>query len=235
MSEQRVDDLRTFYSLLDQLRTRIGGPRKLSDCDGRMSWPNRGVDVVFEDGERRSHSGNGGRVVRVGTHTLKVGSKTTLWNRLSQHRGSKRAKGGNHRGSVFRLHVGTALLHREPNLRCPSWATGSSMPAEVRQKEHFLEAMVSEVISNMSFLWLEVGDPPGPQSERGYIERNTIGLLSNFERRALDQPTAGWLGRFCASERVRRSGLWNSNHVDESYDDAFLDRFEQLVTDVQER
>ena len=32
----------------------------------------------------------------------------------------------------------------------------------------------------MPFLWLEVPDPPGPDSLRGYIERNAIVLLSNY-------------------------------------------------------
>jgi hypothetical protein len=50
-----------------------------------------------EAGETRCDSGNGPRIVRVGTHALKAGSSTKLWTRLSQHRG-KSAGGGNHRG-----------------------------------------------------------------------------------------------------------------------------------------
>jgi len=34
---------------------------------------------------------------------------TTLWARLSQHRGSAKSGGGNHRCSIFRLLVGRAL------------------------------------------------------------------------------------------------------------------------------
>ena len=83
----------------------------------------------------------------------------------------------------------------------------------------------------MPFLWLAIDDPAGPDSERGYIERNAIALLSNFQRPALDSPTPTWLGIHCASERVRDSGIWNSNHVAEGYDDAFLDRFDQLVSE----
>jgi hypothetical protein len=53
-------------------------------------------------------------IVRVGTHALETGSQTTLWKRLSQHRGQARSGSGNHRGSIFRLIVGTALIHNAP-------------------------------------------------------------------------------------------------------------------------
>ena len=99
----RKGDLIRFYDLLDVLEQLIGGKRKLVDCSGDMDWPQRGVYFFFEPGETRKDSGFGPRVVRIGTHALKDGSHTTLWNRLSQHRGVKRTSGGNHRGSVFRL------------------------------------------------------------------------------------------------------------------------------------
>ena len=64
----------------------------------------------MEDGECRSDSGDGLRVVRVGTHALTSSSRTTLWKRLSQHKGQKASGGGNHRGSIFRLLVGSTVL-----------------------------------------------------------------------------------------------------------------------------
>jgi len=81
---------------------------------------------------------------------------------------------------------------------------------------------VSEVIGKMSFLWLPVDDEPGPNSQRGYIERNVIALLSNYEREPLDPPSENWLGRHSDRERVRESGLWNQNHVDEACDLSLL-------------
>jgi hypothetical protein len=64
---------------------------------------------------------------------------------------------------------------------------------------------------------------------RGKIERNAIALLSNFNNPPLDPPSLHWLGRHCDRDRVRDSGLWNQNHVDESYDPVFLDNVERLV------
>ena len=111
MTSSRLDDVRRFYALLDDLERRSGGKRLLGHCHGRQSWPPRGVYFFFEPGEQRTTSGSSPRVVRVGTHALKVGAKSKLWGRLRSHRGTVtglRPGAGNHRGSVFRLHVGTA-------------------------------------------------------------------------------------------------------------------------------
>ena len=227
-SPSREKDLERFYELLSELEQVAGGKRRLAECDGRMDWPTRGVYFFFEIGESRSSAAGVLRVVRVGTHALKRNSGTKLWTRLSQHRGQVRSGGGNHRGSIFRLLVGSALMSRD-GLVYPTWDQGSSAPRKVRVKELPLEQSVSRVIGRMPFLWLTINDEPGPDSLRGYIERNSIALLSNFNRLSLDPPSSAWLGGRCNRERVRRSGLWNQNHVDEAYDRAFLDVFERLV------
>jgi hypothetical protein len=94
MSDRRLQDLIRFYSILNQLEKTIGGAPALADCRGRMKWPARGVYVFREAGENRSDTGEGLRVVRVGTHALKAGGSTTLWDRLSTHRGPRSAKFG---------------------------------------------------------------------------------------------------------------------------------------------
>lgn len=224
----RISDLQDFYSLLSSLAAKLDGPRTLASCFGRMNWPRQGVYFFMEDGENRSDSGSGLRIVRVGTHALTETSKTTLWTRLSQHRGQKKSGGGNHRGSIFRLIVGTALMARD-GIEAPTWGMGNNAPAEIRKGENTLESKVSETLGKMPFLWLTVGDTPDLANQRGYIERNTIALLSNFDKDFVDSPSRGWLGHFCNRDRVRRSGLWNSNHVDENYDPAFLKRLERLI------
>ena len=111
-TNQRIDHLKRFYDILGILEHRIGGPRRLVDCSGRMDWPCRSVYFFREAGEVRSDSGSGPRIVRVGTHALRPGSGTRLWNRLSQHKGQARSGDGNHRGSVFQKHVGAALIEK---------------------------------------------------------------------------------------------------------------------------
>ena len=226
---KRLGDLMRFYDILGVLQERSGGARLLSECSGKLDWPKRGVYFFMEPGELRSDSGTGPRVVRVGTHALTSGSRTRLWNRLSQHRGTSRSGGGNHRGSIFRLIVGTALINRDGH-QCPTWDDRrSSTPNDLRARELALECEVSKTIGAMRFLCLGIDDEPGEESERGYIERNAIALLSNYDKEPLDPASSTWLGHFCTRPRVRTSGLWNNNHVDEECDAAFLARLEALV------
>jgi len=230
----RLVHLQRFYELVEECTSRLGGPRRLSECTGRLEWPRRGVYFFFEPGEARGETGTGSRIVRVGTHALKAGSKTALWNRLSQHRGSKSSGGGNHRGSIFRLLVGAAWLQKH-SVDCATWGVGSSAPPDLREKERSLEQRVSELIGRMEIAWLAIDDEPGPNSLRGFIERNSIALLSNLEGTSLDPPSSQWLGHSCPRPLVARSGLWNQNHVNENYNPAFLDQFESLAakTNVQ--
>ncbi len=229
IERQRLPDLKRFYDLAAQLHQLIGGTRTLATCSGRQDWPARGVYFFMEDGEFRSDSGTGRRIVRVGTHALKAGSGTSLWTRLSQHRGQIHSGGGNHRGSVFRLIVGTALIAKHGYDKGTWDDRRSTAPAAIRAGELPLEREVSKIIGAMPFLWLPVDDEPRVESLRGYIERNAIALLSNYGKEPLDPPSAAWLGHYCSRERVRVSGLWNANHVDECYDPAFLDRFAKLM------
>ena len=235
----RLSDTLRFYELMDRLEGRVGGTRLLAECTGGMGWPRRGLYFFFEPGETRSRSGAGLRVVRVGTHALRAGSKSTLWGRLSQHRGTARGGGGNHRGSIFRLLVGIALARRAGISLPPSWGLGGDPGtaarrfgverAEVTRSEADLEASVTRYIGAMPFLFLGVEDEPGPASERGLIERNAIALLSAYREAPPDPASTGWLGRSSDRERVRLSGLWNNNHVDEAYDPSFLDLMEMRI------
>ena len=223
-----TNNLDRFYSLLDRLRDRQGGFRTLSTCTGRIAWPSRGVYFFFEPGEFRAGSENL-RVVRVGTHAISRGSKVSLWQRLAMHRGTP--KGGSHHRSVFRRHVGGALLARGgfPPEIAETWGIGNSAGSDtVRAIEKPLEQAVSAYIGAMPFLVLAADDEPGPASVRGYIERNSIALLSGVGLET-DPPSPGWLGRDCPHPVVRASGLWNVNCVGEVYDTEFLDRFEALV------
>jgi hypothetical protein len=233
VSDARLKHLIRFYVLLDALERKLGGARKLADCTGNINWPQRGVYFFREESEQRSDTGTGPRVVRVGTHALKIGGRANLWNRLSGHRGHIRSGGGNHRGSIFRDIVGTALMNGVTPI-CSTWGD-TSANSEIRSSEIALERAVSSVIREMPFLWLAIEDVPSPDSMRGRIERNSIALLSNFNKAPLDPPSPAWLGHRCNRDRVRTSGLWNQNHVDEDYDPAFLEDLEQIVTDLREK
>ena len=138
----------------------------------------------------------------MGTHALKCNSGTSLWQRLSQHRGTAASGGGNHRGSIFRLLVGTAIKDRDALVEPRSWDVGSNPGAaaqslgltreQVLIGEQPLETAVSEYVHRMPFLWLAIDDMAGPKSDRGVIERNAI-ALSNYNKPAIDPPSTEWL------------------------------------------
>lgn len=156
-----------------------------------------------------------------------------------QHRGTLTGQhpgGGNHRGSVFRLHVGTALISRYgiADSGAQTWGTGSSADRQTRDNEYPIERKVSQHIRGMSFLWVGIEDEPGPDSLRGYVERNAIALLSNFSTssRPIDPPSEGWLGHRAANEAIGRSGLWNVEHVAERHNPDFLDHLYAAIEKV---
>ncbi|MDS0299770.1 hypothetical protein NDI76_13555 [Halogeometricum sp. S1BR25-6] len=265
MTKDRRADLDRLYALLARLDERVGGARRLGDCTGRMDWPARGVYLFLAPGETRAGSG-ARRVTRVGTHAVSAGSSTTMWDRVKQHygtgaRSSAHPHGGNHRGSVYRRRVGEAFVERYAlHDRYPDWGT-PRIPegrerSDVRDEEYPLERRVSAFLRDQPFLWVDVDDEPGPDSDRAYLERNLIALLSNYssvrkssltdrttscgrvsnrlrtplyDRSPIDPRRSDWLGDYARSAKIRTSGLWNVEHVEESYDPTFLDAFEAAV------
>ena len=167
------------------------------------------------------------RIVRVGTHAVSANSKATLWGRLRTHRGD-RAGGGSHRSSVFRRHVGAALLARDGG-DLPTWGVRSSASSSIRSSEALHEQQVSAYLGAMSVLWIDVPDEPGPRSARAFVERNAIALLSNHLD-PVDRASPIWLGLHSPHREIRTSGLWNLDYVDATYDDTFLDWLENFVT-----
>lgn len=231
----RESDLHRLYRLLADLEDRIGGKQRLGDCTGYMDWPERGVYFLFSHDEHID-TGDQHRLTRIGTHAVSAGSGTSLWNRLRTHRGANSGTyggGGNHRGSVFRKRVGEALIERHDlHDEYPYWGEGSSADRDRRLDEHEHEQRVSERIRDLPFLWVDIDDEPGPDSDRAYIERSAIALVSNFQKESLDSRRDDWLGRHSPRKEIRDSGLWNINHVEETYDPAFLDRVAEAVEDT---
>jgi hypothetical protein len=235
----RTDDLVRLYRIFDTLEASSGGKRFLAQLAPAGSWPRRGIYFFFERGEVRADSGHGPRLVRIGTHALGLGARSTLHQRLRQHAGKSSGPGGNHRGSIFRLLVGEALIARGDCSPCPSWGVKGdiSKAAEVLRVQRAalaaaeapVEAAVSAYLGRLPFLWLSIEDEPGPESLRGLIERNVIALASGMHEPVIDPPSPSWLGHDSGRDKVRRSGLWNQRHVDENYVPGFLDVLEAAI------
>jgi hypothetical protein len=222
--------LEDFYLLIDRLSVGLDGGRTLSSISRNQGWPRRGVYFFFEPGEMRPTAPHQPRVVRVGTHGLKAGAKSTLYGRLRQHRGLNDG-GGNHRGSVFRKHAGRALLAKSSaDQTCPSWGRGNHATHTVTAAERWLECEVSRYLGSMSVIWLDIDDEPGPLSSRGFIERNAIGLLACREAAS---PT--WLGRHTTHPTIPTSYLWNVDHIQHPVEDDFIHPLSEFVDVTIER
>jgi hypothetical protein len=205
----------SFYSSIRELYIGQNGGRILGECTGKMLWPERGVYFLLEPDEKLDNKKFRPlvyRIVRIGTHAVSAGSKATLWNRISTHRGVV-AGTGNHRSSIFRLHVGAALIRKSPDAwPIPSWGIGQAAGREIQERERPLEQAVSQAMGRMRLLWLDVPDEPSPHSDRSYIERNSIGLLSRAA--LLHNPQSPvWLGKWSPQIRIALSGLWNLDHL----------------------
>ncbi|MCD6162372.1 MAG: hypothetical protein J7K40_08170 [candidate division Zixibacteria bacterium] len=238
-----LDDLNGFYEYLEKLReicsNKLGFENcigiKLSNCDGRLPyWKKckRGIYFFFDENEKRLDR-NPLRVVRVGTHAIKrdIG-KSTLWGRLKQHKGNKKNMGGNHRGSIFRLLVGEAMIKKD-DLDYPTWGIRNTAKGDTRIGEGGLEGDVSEYIRNLPFLILRV-DPESDNKEyvsnhndRKYLEDNIIGLLG--DPRNSDKPSDNWLGKDSSRDKVVNSGLWQSDGIGNPYDENFFNVFEHYI------
>lgn len=218
--EQRT--LRDFYATLGDLATVCGGFSRLADRVPAAARAAKGVYFFFEPGEVGTDGVEGLRVTRVGTHGLTPGSRSSLGSRLRNHGGF--AAGGNQRSSVFRRHVGDALMRAGRIETVAGWLVGSTCVADQREAEREAEVAVSMRIRAMPYLWLRIDDDAGPASGRGFIERNSIALLSSATARTFDPPSAGWLGRHASREPIRQCGLWNVRHVGDAHEDDFVQR-----------
>ena len=230
------DEVDQLYQLLEgpseTLRSRYGRvptPRDISSS--RSAWGTKGVYFFFEAGEvRANHVAQ--RIVRIGSHrsdTASVERRIVLEHATDWGR------------SVFRRHVGTALIRKgafdasiQPSDR-DHWASAwyshtGGWPAHTRPSLlhptlHPLHPIVTRTIADMTVVWVEILD----KEDRLALEGQCISLLSNCLRQgtAIDPPSENWLGRYALSDEVRRSGLWNVQHAKRPHKDGFLEAYQR--------
>ena len=197
------------YGFLAAFEARHG---RFQTLQGRLpqDLPPQGV-YVFMDPSAGSVEGFP-RIVRVGTHGVSITSKATLRGRLRQHQGAMAgptAGGGNHRGSVFRKHVGFALgTDGFRGMAAGTWGQGATAPALVREQELEHEQAVSQYLRSLPFAFAEVSGAP---DLRLSLERRLIAELAVL---TLENPPKGsWLGWRSPNPTIVSAGLWNVHGV----------------------
>jgi hypothetical protein len=211
---ERFRDLRKLYGLIDLARQR-GETfllRELSD----QSLPERGV-YIFIDRNERNVFGDGYRIVRIGTHGVSRGSKSTLRDRLRNHMGPSQGAGG-HRGSVFRLHVGRAMLEAQPQGwgALPTWGVGQQASKDILEGELAHERLVTKYLGELEVFILPINDEPSKNSLRAKVETQLIGLMSADDI-PIECPSTTWLGLHSPMPTIAATGLWNIRDVGRPY------------------
>lgn len=191
--------------------------------------PTAGIYLFFDRQEPRLKNIDHLRVIRVGTHGVASGSKATLRDRMRAHYGTS-SGGGNHRSSIFRLHVGRSMILAGRSKAVKTWGSVELPKSHtLRRQEAKLESNVSEYIGNLLVATIDVPGDSSKENDRAYLEQNLIALISNTYR-PLDPPSHRWLGRFSEKAEIRRSGIWNVNHTAQTYDPKFLAMLEYYVS-----
>ena len=195
------------HHLLDLLDTYSMPPTDAVPKDGIYFWS--------EAGEVRQ--GQTQRITRVGSHR----EPHRLCKRITLHYGADRDR------SVFRRHVGAALMNRngEPESEIQEWykARGSAVFSHQRFQQY--EHRVHREIQRGTYRGLRVDDA----AERLALEKKLIALISRCDH---CRPSPGWLGNHAYREEIRQSGLWNVRHVlsDNEFEAGDLARLERLVS-----
>lgn len=166
----------------------------------RHSWPfivdavpSNGVYLVYEEGELFEGRP---RIVRIGTHRAQDG----LRRRLRYH------VGGNKNSSIFRKHLGSAVLKR---LGYAGEEIARWMRQDTRGWRDVEKTITVELETRFTFSCLRIDNT----SERMGMERRLIASLTCLDYSpASDQ----WIGNLAWSPVVRSCGMWNSQHVADS-------------------
>lgn len=236
----RPPNLQEFYQKLGVLHDQTDGPYYLSDVDGSLEWPDRGIYVFFSaDTDLELDPVDEWRIVRIGTVGDCTGSSSTLWDRLRAHRGTKQgdyADGGNSRGSIFRKHLGRAIIEDEKlHEKYPNWGTPHrNLPddittPELRAQEHPLEQRVSSRIRELPFLVIDIPGEPGPDCDRARIEKNLIALTAHARRTTPALKKDGWIGHQSPHAEVAKTGLWNIDHVNAFYTGSIMSELDPYI------
>ena len=170
---------------------------------GISDWPVpiNGVYFIFEAGEG-SH--NAERIVLIGTHN----GEGNLAPRLREHMRMNKDR------SVFRKHVGRALLQKDNDPYLDVWnldfttrqARETSGHRMDKNRQTEIETLVSSHIEErMSFTVLPTSD----SVESRELARLSIGTVSSC---AECNPSRDWLGQH-ADPRIAQSGLWQVMHL----------------------
>lgn len=165
--------------------------------------PLNGIYILFEKGEE--YNGKQ-RIVRVGTHS----GQDKLFSRLKEHFLIQ-----NKDRSIFRKHIGRALLNKRNDSFAEQWELDLTSRVNKNkfkdkvdfQKQKLVEEEVSKYINEkFSFVTIEVNT----KDEREFYEKKLISSLNVINSW---RPSDNWLGFYSPNNKISQSGLWNIQNL----------------------
>jgi hypothetical protein len=182
--------------------------------------PTNGIYFFYEHSEFSGHNAAQARIVRVGTHR-----NGNFRNRIAEHFLLNERKmeftvdqSPPHDHSIFRKHIGRALLSKNGDPYLSVWDTDFMKRKTLDAKKHLrniskevaIEKQVTQILREQFFFrFIEIEDEEQRIGKQGF-ERALIGALASCD---LCGPSDNWLGRYSPDIRIRETGLWQVQHL----------------------
>jgi len=182
------------------------------------SLPDRGVYFFYEKGEHWGHGGDEARIVRIGSTT-----SDDFPRRINEHFliDDSSVRFDLNRGkpsdrSIFRKNIGRALLNKAHDPYLDVWEIDfitKKKRAEFSHlrdlaKERVIEAEVTRTLrENFSFRFISLDGKDWKQTD---LEKLLIAARGGC---SLCRPSANWLGLHSSKPRIRKSGMWQEQHL----------------------
>lgn len=184
--------------------------------------PENGIYFFYEDGEIWGHGGTKPRIVRIGTSR-----DGNFRSRIKEHYLLDETKmkfdvtkPPPHDRSIFRKHIGRALLRKRNNDYLKVWNI-SFIPKANREKyghlrdirlEREIESSITRILrQKFSFSFLMIDSQIIRMGSAG-LEGSLIGTAAQC---VLCKQSSNWLGNNSPKFEVRRSGLWLVQHIND--------------------
>lgn len=184
--------------------------------------PKAGVCFFYENGELWGHGGDGSdgnnlRIVRVGAHC-----KNNFQSRISDHyiedleNTLDASKPAPKDRSIFRKNLGRALLNKERNSYLMVWNIDFTTRNARETRSHFrnmkeetsIESEITDLLrKKFSFRFVVLDE----ESDRFVMESKIIGTLAKC---SCCKSSKNWLGMHSPEYKIRKSGLWQTQHVE---------------------
>jgi len=211
--KQAGDDCEWLHKLLSKLKL-FKFPFNIKEL------PDDGIYFFYELGEF-GHGGN--RIVRIGTHkngNFKSRIKDHFVFNKNKIENLDKNKPKPSDRSIFRKNIGRALIRKENLDYIEMWE--QDFTKKINRKklgnkrnielEKQIEKKISKILrENFSFRFIKVEQASKVIGSKG-LESRLIATVAKCEK---CRASPNWLGRFSPIEKIRKSGLWNFQHVDD--------------------